>query len=99
VIPTKNDIVPTLELRTLLYALKDSRPDICVRFRMIGEMWQTNYMRGAFFTENGAVFNDDLTQKFILVPDLNNVVQFELDTSFQQYQAHYHYSTDPSLIH
>jgi hypothetical protein len=96
---TKNNQVPVLELRRLLFELKDLRPDICVRFRLMGEMWQTSHMRVVGLTEKGASLNDESTNKLIFIQDLNNVMQFELDRSFQQYQAHCHYSIDPALVY
>jgi hypothetical protein len=85
-----------LELRRLLYALKDSRPDICLRFRLVGEMWQNGYLRLLSVTEKGAALCDDRLSKLVYIHDLCNVMQFELDRAFQQYQPHFHYSVDLS---
>lgn len=93
----KNNPVPVLELRRLLYELKDLRPDICVRFRMIGEMWQSYHMRIVQLTENGVALNDEHTGKLIFVRDLKHIMQFELDKAFQQYQPHFHYVVDARL--
>ena len=87
-----------LELRRLLYALKDLRPDICIRFRLMGEMWQTNHLRLLQLSDSGAILNDESTNKLIFIQDLNNVMQFELDRSFQQYEPHFHYTIDRSLF-
>jgi hypothetical protein len=65
---------------------------------MIGEMWQINHVRVVRVTEKGVALNDELLNKLIFVQDLNNVVQFELDQAFQQYQPHFHYPVDPSGI-
>lgn len=90
-----NDAVPVLALKRLLYDLKDGRPDICVRFRLIGEMWQTNHSRIIQLTEKGVALNDEISNKLIFVRDLAHVMQFELDHAFQQYQPHFHYSVNP----
>lgn len=96
---TKDKIaVPVLELRRLLFELKDLRPDICVRFRLIGEMWQTNYLRIFKITERGVALLDENANKIIFLNDLQNVIQFEIDHAFQQYQPHFHYGVDPFLI-
>jgi hypothetical protein len=87
-----------LELRRLLYALKESRPDIFFRFRLMGEMWQPNFMGVLLFTENGVALNDTQTNKVHFISDLNNVMQFEIDQAFQQYQPHFHYSIDPAPV-
>ena len=93
----KNNPVPVLELRRLLYELKDLRPDICIRFRLIGEMWQTCHMRIIQLTETGVALNDENTGKLIFVRDLKHIMQFELDKAFQQYQPHFHYAVDANI--
>lgn len=86
--------ISVLELRRLLHSIKDLRPDICVRFRIIGELWQTNHLRVIQVTDNGVFLQDERLHKFILVPDLKAIMQFELDHTFQQYQPHFHYDVD-----
>jgi hypothetical protein len=95
---TKTHLVPVLELRRLLFELKDLRPDICIRFRLMGEMWQNNHHRVLKLTEKGVALNDGKLNKLIFVQDLNNVMQFEIDQPFQHYQPHFHYTVDPSLV-
>jgi hypothetical protein len=91
----KNDQrVSVTEFKRLLFSLRDLRPDICVRFRILGEMWQTNHMRVIALTENGVVLNDEKGNKLIFIQDLNKVIQFELDHAFQQYQPHFHYTVE-----
>jgi hypothetical protein len=94
VIIAKNNPVPVLELRRLLHELKDLRPDICIRFRLIGEMWQTFHLRIVKVTEKGVALNDEHTNKLMFIRDLKHVMQFELDKAFQQYQPHFHYVVD-----
>lgn len=93
---TKDNIkISVLKLRGLLFELKDLRPDICIRFRLIGVMWQTNHLRIFKITEKGLALHDENANKLIILNDLQNVIQFEIDHSFQQYQPHFHYSVDP----
>lgn len=89
---TKNNQIPVIELRRLLFALKDSDVDVGIRFRLVGEMWQNHYLRLLSITEKSVALNDDRSNKLIFIQDLNNVMQFELDQAFQQYQPHFHYS-------
>lgn len=95
---TKTNEVPVLELKRLLHSLKDSRPDICVRFRLMGEMWQSNHMRIIDIDERGVALNDEAANKLVFIRDLSHVMQFELDRAFQQYQPHYHYSVSPEIV-
>lgn len=92
VLITKNNQVPVIELRRLLYAIRDSRLDIGIRFRLIGELWQNEYLRILDVTDKGAALNDHRSNKLIFIQDLNNVMQFDVDQGFQQYQPHFHYS-------
>lgn len=93
---TNTVLVSVLELRRLLVEIKDKRPDICVRFRLIGEMWQNIHYRVVGITEKGAVLNDEHTNKLIFINDITQVMQFEVDQRFQQYQPHYHYDVTPA---
>lgn len=99
VIMTKNNQVPVLQLKRLLYELKDLRPDICVRFRLIGEMWQVSFHRIISLTEKGVVLNNEKDNKLIFIQDLSNVMQFEIDHSFREFEPHFHYSITLELVY
>lgn len=83
--------VAVLELRRLLFELKDLRPDVCVRLRELGAMWQTNFCHVVKMTETGVILCDTSTNEFCFIKNLSNVIQFELDSAFQTYEPHYHY--------
>lgn len=86
-----------LELRRLLYELKDQRPDICVRFRLLAEMWQPNFMRVIKLTENGVVLLSERNSESVFIKDLREIVQFEIDARYQNYHPHNHYHMEPIL--
>ena len=86
-----DNLISTLELKRLLFDLKDKRPDVCIRFRLLGEMWAENFMRVIMVTEKGAIFNDESINEFVNVSDVANIMQFEIDNRFQNFQPHYHY--------
>jgi hypothetical protein len=88
---TQKEGVTVLELRRLLVELRDKRPDICVRFRLLGEMWFTHFTRIILMTESGVILNNEVTNQLIRVADLSNVMQFEIDHTFQNYKPYYHY--------
>ncbi|MDQ2658344.1 MAG: hypothetical protein M3Y60_13060 [Bacteroidota bacterium] len=83
--------VAVLNLRRLLVELKEHRPDICIRHRLIGQMWATNFLRVIQVTESGVLLNDEVSNKVHTITDLSHIMQFELDKSFQLYQPHFHY--------
>jgi len=90
--------IAVLVLKQLLHQLKDSGLEIGIRFRLIGKMWQDAHMRVLHVTEKGVALNDEQSKKLIIIEDLSQVMQFELDKAFQQYQPHFHYSVEPALV-
>ena len=88
---THPTLIAVFDLKNLLTRLKEDRPDICVRYRLLGEMWVVNAMRVLAVTEKGAIFRDETTSKIINVPSLSLVMQFEIDAPFLAFQPHYHY--------
>ena len=87
---------PVLELRRLLFELKDFRPDVGVRFKLIGQTWQTNFSKVIKLTETGAILLDEKVERPYLLPDLIIVMQFELNAPFQQYEPYKQYTISPS---
>lgn len=84
--------VEVLQLKQLLLQLREHRPDICFRYRLMGKMWTTNFLRVIKLTENGALLNDETSNKFVSLPDLSQVIQFEIDKPFQTYAPYFHYN-------
>ena len=70
------------QLKSLLATIADNKLNICVRFRMVGEMWQPNFMRVLKLTDEGVLLNDPIKNKLITVRDLRQVIQVELDSQF-----------------
>jgi hypothetical protein len=83
--------VTVLQLRKLLFDINEKRPDVCVRFRLIGEMWLQSFSRVSSVTEKGVIITTDHSNRVLLIPKLSNIMQFELDNNFQEYIAHNHY--------
>ena len=87
--PRKN--VSVLELRRLLFELKEHRPDISFRYRLIGEMWAQHFLRVIRLTEKGVLLNNESSNKLSTISNLSQIMQFELDKSFQLFQPYFHY--------
>jgi hypothetical protein len=86
-----NKSLTVLELKRLLFDLKDQRPDICIRYRLMGEMWRENFTKIVTIADD-RLFVEDLRMGFIIhIQNMANIMQFEIDHSFQNFQAHYHY--------
>jgi len=89
-------LISVLELRRLLFDLLEKRPDICVSFRLLGELWNVNFLRVMRMTEKGGIFFDE-AHGLVSVSDLNFVMQFEIDKPFQVFQPYYHYEVTPAV--
>lgn len=74
--------------------LKEKRPDICIRFRLLGEMWNSNFMQVIRISDTQALLLDEANH-LVSIHDLNFVMQFEIDKSFQSFQPYYHYEVTP----
>lgn len=96
IIMAKKTLLSATELKRIIIDIKEHGPDTCIRFRLIGEMWQVNMMRIITVTENRVLVHDGIANRLLSI-DLNNVMQFEIDTRFQDIQPHYHYEVKPIL--
>lgn len=83
--------VSVLEFRRLLHEIKDRRGEVCVRYRLIGKMWEPFFLTVVALTENGATFVDPGKETSSSVDDLSKIIQFEFDKSFMGYQPLFHY--------
>jgi hypothetical protein len=92
-----NRIVSTLELRRLFFSLRDQRPDICIRLRLLGKMWTSEFVKIKVVTEQGALFEDEKNDQLIHVSDMLNIIQFELDKPYGDLQPHFHYEVIPDF--
>lgn len=84
--------ISVLELKRLLIELHEKRPDICVRFRLLGEMWLLQFMRVVLVTDTGVILNNEVSNELVRVRDLTYVMQFEIDRRFQNFRPHNHYN-------
>ena len=83
-----------LELKRLMVDLSEKRPDICIRFRLLGELWSMTFLRVMRVAAKGAVLLDE-SHGLVSVSDLNFIMQFEIDKPFQDFQPYFHYEVTP----
>jgi hypothetical protein len=93
----QNKIVSTLELRRLFFSLRDQRPDICIRLRLLGKMWTDEFVKIKVVTEQGALFEDEKNDQLIHVSDMLNIIQFELNKPYGDLLPNYHYEVIPDF--
>jgi len=93
-ITVNKTLISVLELRRLIVDLSEKRPDICIRFRLLGELWAVYFLRAMKLTDKGALFYDE-NNNIVSISDLNFAMQFEIDKPFQGYQPYFHYEVTP----
>lgn len=86
----KKRAITSLELKRILIDICDQRVDVCVRFRLTGQMWYDQFVRVVTVIEDRALLNDEVRQKVVTL-DLQNVVQFEIDGKFREFEPNTHY--------
>lgn len=92
----KNIKVTSQELKQLLLHIQNPTLNICIRFRLIGQMWQRDFMRVVAVTESIVTLQNDEGNKLYVVNNLNDVIQFEIDQRLFQYEPHFHYYHEPT---
>lgn len=86
----KNQI-SVLELRRLLNTIVDNRLDSCFHYRLLGEMWEPNFLRVVEVTDKGVLLLDETNNTFKCVGDLSQIMQFEIDVAVHNFIPHNHY--------
>lgn len=86
--------VSTTQLKRLLSRLADyPESEVCIRTRILGEMWHPNFMRVLRLSDKGVVMlNDETLRKAVIIPFARDIIQFELDKRFENYSPHFHYT-------
>ena len=85
-----SSIFSALELKQLLIEILEHAPHTCVRFRLLGEMWQTNMVRVVGFSESKVFVNDEIKNALLPI-ELNSIIQFEIDNKYKGFQPYFHY--------
>jgi len=91
---TPGNPISVLELKRLLYTIVDNRLSTCFRYRLLGEMWQPNFLRVVEISEKGVLLNDEVANSFKFLPDLSQFMQFEIDVAVHDFLPHNHYDLD-----
>ena len=88
--------ISVVELKRLLVDLREKKPGICVRFRLLGELWAKNFMTIAALTDKGVVLKDEADHRLVAISNLSDIVQFEMDEPYHAYRPYFHYDVIPS---
>ena len=93
----KKTIYSITHLKQILIDIQEHGQNVCVHFRLIGELWQTNFVRVVSVMENRILVNDEMKNKLISI-DLSHVMQFEIDHRFKGIEPHNHYDVVPDNL-
>jgi hypothetical protein len=83
--------ISVLELKQLLHSLNDRQPYTCIRVRLVGQLWQQSFMHVSAVYDDGVLLHNERDGRFLNVGKLSNIMQFEIDHSFQNFAPHNHY--------
>ena len=84
--------VTTTQVKALLTEIAANPCGVCIRTRLLGEMWHPNFMHLLMITKGGVIiFNDEILRKAVTIMRVEDVIQFEIDRKFQNYEPHFHY--------
>ena len=85
------------EFKRLLYELYEKQSYTHIRFRRLGEMWQTNFFKIFDINDDAVIFSDEISGRLMKMTDLASIMQFELDHNFQLFIAYVHYDISLDL--
>jgi hypothetical protein len=85
--------VSIVALQRLLVELKERKPNVCFRFRVMGEMWHPNFVRIISINDKTVMLLDQQANKLLTV-NLSLIVQFEIDIGYQEYSPNFHYTVE-----
>lgn len=85
-----NGGVTTLEFKRIIFELCEHSPHTKIRLRLMGKMWDRDFLQVIDITgQNALILRDSHQMKKI---SINDVIQFELEHKFQDFKPNYHYS-------
>ena len=89
-------VVDLLELKRLLSGLADNPwLNVGFRYRLVGQRWYLHFTKVLSLTDTGVTLIYPATSEILTIPDLLDIVQFEIDYRFHNYQPHFHYVVRP----
>ena len=84
-----NTAISVSQLKKFLYELNYSQ--VHIRVRLMGQLWQQNFMHIVSFSDDGVLLLNAVTGIIFSITQISNIIQFEIDQTFKNYQPHFHY--------
>jgi hypothetical protein len=89
------NLVSLPELKKLLNDVNEKGANVMIRFRLMGEMWSERFMKVIKVTDSGVFFDDAAIHKYVHVRNLGNLLQFEIDSKWNNFLPFFHYQIQP----
>ncbi len=89
-----SDVITPLDFKRILFELWEHSPQTKIRLRVMGKMWDRNFLQVVHITGGDAIIlhgSDQMKQVSI-----NDIVQFELETKFQDFKPNNHCTVELS---
>jgi hypothetical protein len=87
--------ISIVELKGLLVLLAENVHTVAFRYRLVGQMWQPDFMRVIHATDKGILLKNEKKNIMISLPNLSMIMQFELDGSIHSFAPNFHYDVVP----
>ena len=97
VFPLSGNGLTTIELRALLQELVDHQSGVCVRPRLLGQMWMPNFLRPVRMVGKGIILFDETIMEYKVIQELRDVMQIEVDAPYKDVQPFFHYDVRPAV--
>lgn len=83
--------ITTVQLRRLVRELCDHSPQTKIRVRVLGKMWENQFVEIIHIIAGDSVLVHDHVSNQMRYISLGEVAEFEVETKFQEFSPHNHY--------
>ncbi|HEY3405383.1 MAG TPA: hypothetical protein VGK59_18485 [Ohtaekwangia sp.] len=90
-LPISNEIISVQELKLLVASIIHQKAKIRIKCLTDGGVWTTQFFSVMMVTDKGLVLNDEATDKIKSIRFIDQVIQFVLDTPFNNYNSNLAY--------
>jgi hypothetical protein len=91
-------VISVSDLKKLLFSMAQENYNVCIRYRTLGQLWYPNFLRIIKVVgDKRVMFHDETRKRLISIPDLSNIIQFELDGKIYPFEPNYHYQVSDNV--
>lgn len=89
--PQTASAITTTEFKRLIFDLWEHAPQTKIRSRTLGKMWETNFLQIIHVAASDSLIVQDNKAEQMKYISLSDVVEFEVESKFQNFSPHIHY--------